>query len=48
MGGEQAAKVIVQVKNNQLKRAGQDPLPEEFVEQMKKPIVEALDSTSSA
>jgi acetyl-CoA carboxylase carboxyltransferase component len=41
MGGEQAAGVLVTVKNDQLAREGQPPLPDEVVEQMKKPIIEA-------
>ena len=39
MGGEQAADVMVTVKNDQLARAGQPPLPEEVVKQIKEPII---------
>lgn len=48
MGGEQAARVIVTVKNNQLKKKGKPELPKEMQDQIKKPIVEAIDSTSTA
>ena len=41
MGGEQAADVMVTVKNDQLARAGQPPLPEEVVAQMRGPIIGA-------
>ena len=41
MGGEQAADVLVTVKNDQLAREGQPPLPPEMVEQMKQPIIQA-------
>jgi acetyl-CoA carboxylase carboxyltransferase component len=41
MGGEQAADVLVSVKNDQLARAGEPPLPSEFVENIKGPIIEA-------
>jgi len=39
MGGEQAAQVMITVKNDQLAREGTPPLPEEMVEQIKAPIV---------
>ena len=39
MGGEQAADVMITVKNDQLARAGQPPLPEEVVSQIKGPII---------
>lgn len=39
MGGEQAADVMITVKNDQLARAGQPPLPEEVVRQIKEPII---------
>lgn len=48
MGGEQAAKVIVTVKNNQLKKQGQPELPKEMVDMIKQPIMEAIDTTSTA
>jgi acetyl-CoA carboxylase carboxyltransferase component len=41
MGGEQAADVLVSVKNDQLARAGEPPLPRELVESIKGPIIEA-------
>jgi acetyl-CoA carboxylase carboxyltransferase component len=41
MGGEQAADVLVTVKNDQLAREGQPPLPPEMVEQMRQPIIQA-------
>jgi acetyl-CoA carboxylase carboxyltransferase component len=48
MGGEQAAQVLVSVKNDQLIREGQDPLPPEFVEAIKAPIVEQADKEGNA
>ncbi|MCD4716847.1 MAG: methylcrotonoyl-CoA carboxylase [Desulfobacterales bacterium] len=39
MGGEQAADVMITVKNDQLAREGQPPLPEEIVNQIKGPIM---------
>jgi acetyl-CoA carboxylase carboxyltransferase component len=39
MGGEQAADVLITVKNDQLAREGQPPLPEEMVEQIRGPII---------
>lgn len=39
MGGEQAAEVMITVKNDQLAREGQPPLPEEIVNQIKGPIM---------
>ena len=41
MGGEQAADVLVTVKNDQLARAGQPPLAEQMVQMMRKPILAA-------
>ncbi len=41
MGGEQAADVLVSVKNDQLAREGQPPLPPEIVEGIKKPIIQS-------
>jgi len=41
MGGEQAADVLVSVKNDQLARAGEPPLPSELVESIKGPIIAA-------
>ncbi len=39
MGGEQAADVMITVKNDQLAREGQPPLPDEMVRQIKGPII---------
>jgi acetyl-CoA carboxylase carboxyltransferase component len=39
MGGEQAADVLITVKNDQLARAGQPPLPDEMVQQIREPII---------
>jgi acetyl-CoA carboxylase carboxyltransferase component len=39
MGGEQAAEVLITVKNDQLAREGQPPLPQEMVEQIRGPII---------
>jgi 3-methylcrotonyl-CoA carboxylase beta subunit len=39
MGGEQAADVMITVKNDQLAREGQPLLPEEIVKQIKEPIM---------
>jgi acetyl-CoA carboxylase carboxyltransferase component len=39
MGGEQAADVMITVKNDQLAREGKPPLPEEMVRQIKEPII---------
>jgi len=41
MGGEQAADVLITVKNDQLAREGQPPLPEEMVNQIREPIITA-------
>jgi len=40
--------VLVSVKNDQLARAGQPPLPEQMVEAIKQPILEAGDKEGSA
>ncbi len=48
MGGEQAAGVLVTVKNDQLQREGQPPLPEEFVQAIQKPIIETADKEGNA
>ena len=48
MGGEQAAHVMITVKNDQLAREGSPPLPEEFVRQIKEPIVEAAEREGNA
>ena len=39
MGGEQAADVLITVKNDQLGREGQPALPEEMVRQIREPII---------
>ena len=41
MGGEQAADVLITVKNDQLAREGQPPLTEETVTQIREPIMAA-------
>ncbi|MGO9569361.1 MAG: carboxyl transferase domain-containing protein [Desulfomonilaceae bacterium] len=41
MGGEQAAGVLVSVKNDQLAREGQPPLPPEIVEGIRGPIIQS-------
>jgi len=41
MGGEQAADVLVSVKNDQLARAGQPPLPQEIVDGIRGPIIQS-------
>ncbi len=41
MGAEQAASVLITVKNDQLAREGMPPLSQEIVEAMRKPIMDA-------
>lgn len=48
MGGEQAAGVVTIVKQNQLKRQGDDPMPDEMVEMIKKPIIEGIERANTA
>ncbi|MCP4138097.1 MAG: methylcrotonoyl-CoA carboxylase [bacterium] len=48
MGGEQAADVLVTVKNDQLARAGQPPLTDEQVQGLKGPIMEAAKKEGDA
>jgi acetyl-CoA carboxylase carboxyltransferase component len=48
MGGEQAAHVMITVKNDQLAREGHPPLPEELVRQIKEPIVAAAEKEGNA
>jgi acetyl-CoA carboxylase carboxyltransferase component len=48
MGGEQAAQVMITVKNDQLAREGKPPLPEEMVEQIKAPIVASAQREGNA
>ena len=48
MGGEQAADVLVTVKNDQLARVGEPPMSDADVEAIKTPIVEAARKESNA
>jgi len=48
MGGEQAADVMITVKNDQLAREGQPPLPEEMVRQIKEPIIVSAEREGNA
>jgi acetyl-CoA carboxylase carboxyltransferase component len=48
MGGEQAADVLVTVKNDQLVRAGQPPLTQEMVQQIKVPVMQAAKKEGNA
>jgi acetyl-CoA carboxylase carboxyltransferase component len=48
MGGEQAAHVMITVKNDQLAREGSPPLPEDFVRQIKEPIIGAAEREGNA
>jgi acetyl-CoA carboxylase carboxyltransferase component len=48
MGGEQAADVLVSVKNDQLARAGQPPLPQELVDNIRKPIIQSAFNEGNA
>jgi acetyl-CoA carboxylase carboxyltransferase component len=48
MGGEQAADVLITVKNDQLARAGSPPMSEEDVAAIKTPIVDAARKESNA
>jgi len=48
MGGEQAAGVIVSVKNGQLKRQGEPELPDEMVKMISDPIIDFIDGTATA
>ena len=48
MGGEQAAYVMITVKNDQLARAGQPALPEEVAAQIREPIVAAAEREGNA
>ncbi len=43
MGGEQAANVLVTVKQDQLAREGQPPLTEEMIEAIKRPVIETFE-----
>ena len=48
MGPEQAASVLVTVKNDQLTREGKGPLPKEAEEAIRKPIVETAAKEGNA
>jgi acetyl-CoA carboxylase carboxyltransferase component len=48
MGGEQAADVLISVKNDQLARAGEPPMSAEDVAAIKEPIVEAARKEGNA
>ena len=48
MGGEQAADVLVSVKNDQMEREGQPPLPKEFVDAIREPIVANAEKEGNA
>ena len=48
MGGEQAADVLISVKNDQLARAGEPPMSDEDVAAIKGPIVEAARKEGNA
>ncbi|MBI2838285.1 MAG: methylcrotonoyl-CoA carboxylase [Acidobacteria bacterium] len=48
MGGEQAAQVLVSVKNEQLAREGQPPLAPEAVEMIMQPIIDEADKMGNA
>merc|ERR1719235_435061 len=47
-GGDQAAGVVAIVKQNQLKREGQQEMPQQMVDMMKKPISDAIERSNSA
>ncbi len=48
MGGEQAADVMVTIKREQFKREGKGELPEELVEKIRRPIIEAAEREGNA
>jgi len=48
MGGEQAANVLISVKNDQLAREGQPPLDENAIKAIKEPIVAAAQKEGNA
>lgn len=48
MGGDQAAQVMITVKNDQLARQGNPPLPDEMVEQIKAPIIASAEREGNA
>lgn len=48
MGGEQAANVMITVKNDQLVRQGLPPLPQEMVEAIRGPIISSAEREGNA
>jgi acetyl-CoA carboxylase carboxyltransferase component len=48
MGGEQAADVLVQIKQEQLQREGQPLMPDEMVQALKQPIIETAEKETCA
>ncbi len=48
MGGEQAAHVMITVKNDQLAREGKPHLPEEMVKQIREPIITSAEREGNA
>ncbi|MBL6975043.1 MAG: methylcrotonoyl-CoA carboxylase [Deltaproteobacteria bacterium] len=48
MGGEQAANVLVSVKNDQMIREGQGPLPQEFKDAIRQPIIDEAEKEGDA
>jgi acetyl-CoA carboxylase carboxyltransferase component len=48
MGGEQAADVMITVKNDQLAREGQPPLSDQMVRQIKEPIIVSAEREGNA
>ncbi len=48
MGGEQAAGVMITVKNDQLRREGKPPLSEDIVRQIKGPIITSAEKEGNA
>lgn len=48
MGGEQAAGVVAIVKQNALKRQGQQEMPDDMVAMLKKPIIDSIEKANSA
>lgn len=48
MGGEQAAEVVAIVKQKALKRDGQQEMPKEMVDMLKKPIIDGIEKSNSA
>ena len=48
MGGEQAADVLITIKQEQMIREGQPPMPEEMVKAIREPIVQAAEKETNA